>query len=453
MTWREEWTATAVSAAVREGSLTARDAVMESLSRIGSRDGELEAFQVVRTERAMAEAEALDARTDRATLPLAGVPVAIKDNVPVAGEPFRNGSAATDPAPQREDHVVVRRLRDAGAVVVGITRVPELCVWGMTDSAFAVTRNPWNPTRTPGGSSGGSAAAVASGMVPVAHAADGLGSIRIPAASTGLVGLKPGLGVVPAELGSNDWFGMSENGPLATTVADAALLLSVMAARPELAEVVEPTSRLRIALAFKAGIPTKLDPAHAAAVERVGALLRGEGHDVRYREISVPPTAAAGALARWFAGTAIDAEPLDDARLEPRTRTHARIGRAAMRTPAMAERVRTSWQARARDFLMEHDVLVSPVLAIPPIEARPYFQQPWRASWNAVSKFAPYAGAWNLAGFPAMSVPMGVHPDAGTPLSVQLVGRPGTEPLLLGVARTVERVRPWQRVAPAFTYA
>ena len=150
--------------------------------------------------------------------PLSGVPIAIKDNIPVAGEPMRTGSAATSVVPRLMDHPVVQRVRAAGAIPVGLTRVPEMCVWGTTDSAFGITRNPWSPGRTPGGSSGGSAVAVAAGMVPVAHGADGMGSIRIPAACVGIVGLKPGTGVVPAELGVNDWYGMSENGVFATTV-------------------------------------------------------------------------------------------------------------------------------------------------------------------------------------------------------------------------------------------
>jgi amidase len=164
------------------------------------------------------------------------------------------GSTASDPQPQPADHEVVRRLRAAGAVVVGLTRVPELCVFGATDSKFGLTRNPWNRSRTPGGSSGGSAAAVAAGMVAVAHGNDGMGSIRIPAACCGLVGFKPGRGVVPSELGDGSWFDMAENGPLATSVDDCALLLSVMAGRPDLATVTDP-GRVRVAVSTEAPAP------------------------------------------------------------------------------------------------------------------------------------------------------------------------------------------------------
>ena len=200
---------------------------------------------------------------------------------------------------------MVARLRAAGAIVVGITAVPELCIWGSTDSPQAITRNPWNTNRSPGGSSGGSAAAVVSGMVPIAHAADGLGSIRVPAASCGLFGIKPGLGVVPARLGPNSWFGMAENGPLATTVADAALVLSVMADRPELADVLEAKA-LRIAIAVKSPLALlRTDPNWTAATQAAAALLSDLGHTVSVGE---PHYSVIAPISRWLAGPALDAE-------------------------------------------------------------------------------------------------------------------------------------------------
>ena len=150
------WTATEISAAVRAGTLTAREAAADALSRIVARDGAIEAFQTVREQKALAEADSVDAHHDRSTFALAGVPIAIKDNVQVQGEPMSNGTAAGDLTPQLADHEVVRRIRAAGAVVVGLTRVPELCIYGATDSVWGVTRNPWNLSLTPGGSSGGS---------------------------------------------------------------------------------------------------------------------------------------------------------------------------------------------------------------------------------------------------------------------------------------------------------
>jgi amidase len=225
-------TARDIAETVRAGKVSPVDAVRRHLEQIERIDGRIGAFQVVRAERAIAEAEALGARTDLSSLPLAGVPMAIKDNIPVAGEPMRVGSAATSDAPSPQDHEVVRRLREAGAIVVGITRLPELGIFGTTESVHGITRNPWNLERSPGGSSGGSAAAVSTAMVPVAQGNDGLGSIRIPSACCGLFGLKPGMGVVPSAVGIDSWYGFSENGPIATTVDDAALVLSVMAGRP-----------------------------------------------------------------------------------------------------------------------------------------------------------------------------------------------------------------------------
>ena len=363
---------------------------------------------------------------------LAGVPIAIKDNIPVAGEPMRTGSVATSAEPQEADHPVVARLRAAGAVPVGLTSVPEMCVFGTTDSAYGITRNPWNPGRTPGGSSGGSAAAVAAGMVPVAHGADGMGSIRIPAACTGIIGVKPGMGVVPAEMGANDWYGMSENGVFATTVADAAAVLAVMAGRPEWAEVREPGGRLRVALSYRPPVAgVRLDPAHAAAAGRAATILSGEGHQVERTELGLadPATtkAAVGALARWFAGASIDSEGLDRAVMERRIRVHAGIGDVVRRTPLLSERLRAAWQRAASELLGRFDVLVTPALANPPIEARAWAQESWVANVRANVEYAPYAAPWNLAGYPAIVVPMGVHPEAGTPVAVQLVGRPGTE--------------------------
>jgi amidase len=450
------WTATEIADDVRAGRRTAVETVAESLARIRLYDDDIAAFQVVRGERALAEAADVDARPDRASLPLAGVPIAIKDNVPVAGEPMRVGSAATDEAPQATDHPVVERIRAAGGVVVGLTRVPELCVFGATDSVHGITRNPWDLARTPGGSSGGSAAAVAAGMVPIAHGNDGMGSVRIPAACTGLVGIKPGLGVVPAHLGATDWYSMSENGALATTAEDAALLLSVMAGDPALARVAPLDERLHVAVSFRAPVAgVAVDPAWAAAADRLASLLRSEGHDVQHAEPvsatdAVGNAAAIAGLVRWFAGTAADADELDSARLEPRVRRHAMLGRLVRRTPLMDERLRESWIRHADEFLREYDVLVTPALAQPPINARRWFSGGWSSTMLANIRYAPFAAPWNVAGMPAIVIPMGVHPQAGTPVAAQVVARRGRESLLLSVAAWVERIRPWRRTAPGF---
>ena len=444
------WTATAVSEAVREGSITAREATADSLSRIMSRNADIEAFQTIRERKALAEADAIDARSDRASLPLAGVPVAIKDNVPVEGESMTSGTQAGDLAQKTTDHEVVRRLRAAGAIVVGLTRTPELCVFGATDSVLGISHNPWNRALTPGGSSGGSAAAVASAMVPVAHGNDGMGSIRIPAACCGLVGIKPGLGLVPADLGATDWYSMSENGPLTTTVADAALLLSVMAGDPSIAELPEVGS-LSIAVGTRSPVSgVSVDVEWKRATFETAGLLMRTGHRVERKEITIPQTAALAGLARWFAGTAADAEDTEISLLEARVQQHAAIGRRVRDTPLMSEKWRDGWRERAAKFLTTYDIFMTPTLAQPPIEARAWGQGSWAATMRANIQYAPFAAPWNVAGFPAMSVPAGVHPVSRTPMAVQLVARPGRESVLLAVAAQLEKARPWAHVAPDY---
>jgi amidase len=441
-------TAAAIAADVRAGTRTARQEVEDALARIDAVDGRLGAYQEVRVFAALREADEVDARPDRADLPLTGVPVAIKDNVPVAGEPMRIGSAGTDPAPQPADHPVVQRLRAAGAVVVGLTRVPELCVFGATDSVYGITRNPWNLDRTPGGSSGGAGAAVASGTVPVAHGNDGMGSIRIPAACCGLVGIKPGRGVVPAELGNGSWFDMAENGPLATTVEDAALVLSVLAGRPELARIAA-AGALRVAISTRAPMPgTPVDRHWAAATRETGDLLREAGHDVFPADPPYGQVVGTSGIVRWTAGTELDARLLADRRrLEPRTRRHAAVGRALLRLGYPKEKGRTDWQRRAERLFERVDVLVTPALARPPLPARAWSEAGWLANVWSNARYAPFAAPWNLAGWPAMSVPAGLDPG-GLPLAVQLVAPPGNEARLLAVAAQLEQLRPWPRTAP-----
>src|SRR5947207_271711 len=271
-------TARDIARAVRRGDTSATEVVADHLDYIQANEAVLNAFRLVRAAAAITEAEAVDEQEDLANLPLAGVPIAVKENTPVAGLPTWHGSAAARQAVAEEDHEVVRRLRGAGAVVVATSRMPELGLWGTTDDETAITRNPWRTDRTPGGSSGGAAAAVAAGLVPIAHGNDGLGSVRIPAACCGLVGVKPGRGVVPAQLPVDDWFGLTEHGILATTVADAAVGLAVLAGWAP-ARLALP-DRLRVAITTRSPVqcvrPDKpaRDPLHAAA-----RLLVTAGHD------------------------------------------------------------------------------------------------------------------------------------------------------------------------------
>jgi amidase len=338
-------------------------------------------------------------------------------------------------------------------VIVGLTNVPELCVFASTDSPGVISRNPWDPNRIPGGSSGGSAAAVASGMLAIAHGNDGMGSIRIPAACTGLVGIKPGLGLVPAGLGSGSWYDMAENGPLARTAADCALMLSVLAERPELAELTEPVA-LRVGVSVKAplvGLP--VDRNFADAARRAGDALAELGHRVQSAELRYPTMAGQAAMARWFAGTAKDVQLLADrSRLQRRVARHARLGRAVLATGGPRPGGRNTMRQAAERYFADFDVLLTPGLARTPPPALAWSERGWAANLLSNVRYAPFAAPWNLAGWPAMAVPAGIHPD-GLPLSVQLVGRPGSEAMLLGVAGQLQRLRPWPPTAPRYAEA
>ncbi|TKT04127.1 amidase [Streptomyces lasalocidi] len=438
-------TAVEIAAAVREKRVTPREVVADHLARLERLDGRIGAFRTVRAEAALTEADEVASRADLAELPLAGVPVAVKDNLAVRGESMRVGSSATPDAPAAVDHVTVARLRAAGAVVVGLTNVPELCVFGTTEGVHGTARNPWDTSRTAGGSSGGSAAAVAAGFVPLALGNDGMGSLRIPAANCGLVTIKPGHGVVPAGIGEGDWFGMSENGPLATTVADARLMLSVLAD----AEVPRPEDPgvLRVALSLRSPLAgVVISAPFASAAREAAGLLERAGHRVARAEPPYPLSLGVTALGHWTAGTAVDARGLDPRLLARRTRVHAAVGRrfvGAAREGTARERLRQ----RLEPFFTEYDVLLTPALARRSPRSVPWHERGWLPNVLVNTAYSPLTPPWNLTGWPAMAVPFDALPS-GAPTAVQLVGRPGSEARLLRLAEQLEELRPWRRTAP-----
>jgi amidase len=441
-----------IAEAVRAGHASPRDVVAEHLERIARLDPRLSAFRRVRHDEALAEADQVAARPDLAELPLAGVPVAVKDNVEVTGEQKRNGTLASPEAPSTADHPVVERLRAAGAVVVGVTNVPELCLFPMSDSPFGIARNPWNRERTPGGSSGGSAAAVAAALVPFAHGNDGLGSVRIPASCCGLVGIKPGSGVVPVSLdGAEQWFGLVENGPLATTVQDAATALSVMAGDPSLAELGD-LEALRIGVSVRpaqAGFPIE-GPCAQAAVSLV-SVLTGLGHNVARHTRRYPGWLGPATAATWYTAAYLDAAELDPARLGHAVRQMTEFGRILNTLRVSGGKGRAKWRnGAAGEFFGDIDVLLLPALATAPPEARRWGEHGALRASVVSTRAASLFGAWNVAGWPAMSVPAGTHPVTGTPLGVQLVAKPGRERTLLGLAAQIEKARPWHRHAPDY---
>jgi amidase len=443
-------TAKQIARAVRRGDATAAEVVADHIQHASVADRVLSAVRVLRAGEAIAEAEKVDEQPDLADLPLAGVPLLVKENTPVAGLPTWHGSEAARSAVAEADHQVVRRLRGAGAVVLGTSRMPELGLWGTTDDGTGVTRNPWRTDRTPGGSSGGAAAAVASGLVPLAHGNDGLGSLRIPAACCGLVGFKPGRGVISYGIGHTDWLGLAEHGVLGTTVADVAVGFSVLAARTP-APLTQP-GRLRIAVSTRspvAGVSPDADVREAVA--NAARVLVNIGHDTVKADPVYPTRLGLAVIATWCAIAQRETEGLDVARLQPRTRRHAAIGAVAWRRGWVKESDRTDFRTRCENWFADggYDLMLLPTLAGPPPTAHRWSGRSWRSNLWANLRYAPYTGAWNVAGFPAIAVPMGVRRD-GLPGSVQLVGPPGSELLVLAVAAQLELAAPWRPHAPTW---
>jgi amidase len=436
---------------VRSGAVTARELVELSLERIGRLDPSINAFRVVRAERALAEADAAHGRLRAGeTSPLLGVPIAVKDNMDVAGELTTHGTGVVSER-AAADCEAVRRLRAAGAIIVGKTNMPELALWPqLTDSqTWGATRNPWDPQRSTGGSSGGSAAAVAAGMVAGALGSDGGGSIRIPSSACGLFGLKPERGRVPLAPDDDHWLGLSCFGPMTRTVADAALLLDVLADGPTgYAKAARSArSRLRIAVSTKPTLPAKPNAAALEAVDATVDLLRSLGHVVRERD---PDYGQVQPLfgPRYARGAWLDAQRLERrSELERRTRG---IVRAGARMERMAARARAKEPARAlriNALFGEYDVLMTPVTAAQPLPVGRFDGAGAARTFLGAGAFACYTAIWNVTGQPAASVPAGFDAD-GMPMAVQLVGRPDDEATLFALAAQVEHARPWAHRHP-----
>jgi amidase len=445
--------ATALAELVRTGRSSALEVTRAHLEQLARVEHRLGAFVVTRRRAALEEAEAVDARPDRGQLPLAGVPVAIKDEIDVAGEPTRFGSLGTRPDAARRDDPLVARLRDAGAVVVGKPRSPEFGLWGATDDAGGITVNPWDPSRAPGGSSGGAAAAVGTGVVPLALASDGLGSIRIPAAACGAFGMKPGADLLPVLLpdGSPHWFGMTRYGPITTTVADAALALDVLADADRFRSLSPLERRLEVAVSVRS--PSVAAPVAAAwreAAIEAGRLLRHAGHAVRWADPPYDQRMASALLARWTQGLAIEVEALDVdvTKLQPRTRAHVELGRRLASRFPVSDEDADRWRERTDAFFAANDVLITPMAARDHLPAVAWSQRSHPANVVANAVTYPFTAAWNLADVPAASVPL--WHDRGRPLAVQVVAGRGREELVLAVAALLESLVPWTRHAPGW---
>jgi amidase len=445
------------------GGISARELVEDSLRRAEDAQRDLNAFRVICAEEALAEAEAADRRIGLGEGgPLLGVPLAIKDDVDLVGHPTLFGCGGTCP-PAEQDAEVVRRLREAGAIVIGKTHAPEVGQWPFTEGpSFGATRNPWSLAHTPGGSSGGAAAAVAAGLVPAAIGSDGAGSIRIPAAWTGLVGLKPQRGRISTWPNADAFNGLTCFGPLTRSVADAAHLLDAVHGNtpgdrhrpaPPLEQFAESASReprrLRVALSFATplGVSGDVDPEHRAAIEAFAERLAELGHDVAAAD---PDYGLVGPALIPRGMAAVDAWLSDNvgdrSTLEPRTRTHARLGRVLSGPPLRAARAaEPALRRRVGRIFERFDVVLTPTTAKPPSEIYELDGRGYWATSTRISAACPYGFAWNVVGWPAISIPAGAT-DSRLPIGAQLLGPEGGEALLLELAGSVERsAGGWER--------
>jgi len=447
------------------GELGAVELLDSTLRGIEASQSSLNAFRLLCPEGAREDArEAERCLAAGQRLPLLGVPIAIKDDMDLAGEPTAFGCQG-EFEPCGADGEVARRLRAAGAVIVGKTNTPEIGQWPFTEGpAFGATRNPWSPAHSPGGSSGGSAAAVAAGLLPAAVGSDGAGSIRIPAAWTHLVGLKPQRGRVSTWPAPESFNGLTSYGPLARTVGDAALLLDVLAGnvagdlhspppprKPFAAAASRDPGPLRIALALNvpfSGSPARLDPVVGEAVEGLAATLEGLGHGIE--PVDVPYGLAPGAsiMPRSMVGIRDWTRRAPDrSRLDPRTRHAARLGRALRPLLGPAHLAERLARRRVGGVFRRFDVILAPTTAQPPL---PIGACEGLGSWETDKRIVaacPFAWPWNVLGWPGLNVPVGFSPD-GLPLGAQLLGPANSEALLLSLGAQLERERRWHEHRP-----
>lgn len=449
---------------VRRGEVSVRELVENTLERIERLGPRLNCFSKVLAEQALSDADRAQERLSAGEqAPLLGVPVAVKDNTPIAGELTSHGTGAVT-VPAAADSEVVRRLRAAGAVIVAKTTMPELAMWGhFTESrTWGITRNPWSLARSPGGSSGGSAAAVAAGLVAGALGSDGGASIRVPAAMCGIFGLKPQRGRISMMPDREHWHGLTVFGGLARSVLDVAIFDDALIGpadgdrdRPPPPEGTfaqaarrEP-GRLRIAVSTKASLPVRVSSEARTTVEQTAELLRSLGHEVREHDPRwgqlLPPI-----MARYLCGIHDDAARLDHPEhLERRTRAFVRFGTLLRGRPLRRSREREAViRARLHAVFDDHDVLLTPVTAqAPPLAGR------WQgkgalATFDGGRPYVCYTAAWNYTGQPAAAIPAGFDDD-GLPLAVQLVGRQDGETALISLAAQLEAARPWIDARPS----
>jgi amidase len=454
---------------VASGEVSSVELVDAALRRIDAAQPDLNAFRTIRGDAARAEAAEADRRrmAGDCSSPLLGVPIAIKDDMDLAGETTAFGCSG-EFAGKEADGEVARRLRAAGAVIVGKTTSPEFGQWPITEGpAFGQTRNPWSLGHTPGGSSGGSAAAVAAGLVPAAMGSDGAGSVRIPAAWTHLVGIKPQRGRISTWPDAEAFQGLTCIGPLARTVDDAALLLDAVAGahpgdrhtpRPPAEPFAESArraapGRLRIALSFRIPFslaPARLDARVRAATERLATVLEGLGHEIVDADPFYGPMGATF-LPRSLVGLRDWSRRVPDvALLDPRTRHNVAMGRwVGGPLLGLARALERPLRAQVGRVFRRADVVLAPTTAQPPLPVGAIDGLGGWATDKVIVGACPYAWPWNILGWPGVNVPSGLTAD-GLPLGAQLLGPGGSEPRLLALAAQLESVERWHERRPPY---
>jgi aspartyl-tRNA(Asn)/glutamyl-tRNA(Gln) amidotransferase subunit A len=445
----------------RQGEVSPVEVTTEVLDRIERLNPLLNCFALVAGDEALEVARASEARLQAGEPvgPLDGVPVSIKDLILTRGWPTLRGSRTVDPdQPWDVDAPVTARLREAGAVLVGKTTTPEFGCKGETNSPLTgITRNPWDMTKTPGGSSGGTAAAVAAGLGPLGVGTDGAGSVRIPAAFCGNFGLKPSFGRVPAYPLSP--FGtVSHIGPQTMSVTDAALMLNVMQ-RPDARDwtSLPPTDAdhlagldgglvgLRIAYSPTLGYADNVDPEVAAAVDAAAGELAGLGAVVEPVDPGFDdPLEITTGL--WFTGAwtlwnqlSSDQQAVTD----PDFAAEARLGEPLSNLEVQRLVLRRGeLGSTMRQFMQRYDLLVTPSVAVPAFEARPAGHTPFDPM--VMLGWTPFSYPFNLTGQPACTIPCGLT-SAGLPIGIQFVGPMFGDSLVLRAARAYEAMRPLAR--------
>jgi amidase len=465
-----------LAAMVRDGEVSSRELVEDAYEAIERQNGELNAFVTLCRDRALAEADAVRAGDER---PFAGVPIAVKDLVALTeGVRTAMGMKAMGDWVPEEDSALVRRLRAAGAIIVGKTNTPELGILPVTEpDRFGPARNPWDPSRTTGGSSGGSAAAVASGMVPIAHANDGGGSIRIPAYCCGLVGLKASRGRISLAPLGEFVGGIAVEGVVSHTVRDSAVALDVLAgyepgdpywapdpSAPFAEAVDREPGKLRIAFTTVAPNGVPVDEDCVAATREAAELLESLGHTVFEAPELTDEGYIENFIAVWVSGVAssvlsfgeLRGRPIEPSELEPLTAEMVAIAesisaaaflKALEYLRGLSRRVVSMWS--------DLDVLVTPTLATAPIEIgalRPPEGQPAMGMLENAAAFVPFTPLWNVTGQPAVSLPLH-QSGAGLPIGVQFVGPPAREDLLISLSAQLEGARPWADRRPELAAA